>query len=431
MNSNNLSDVWADHFKHILYYVGYYRWGLFVLLKLLPVLFYRQITKNQVVKDQESAENQAYTSSDISIIIPIYEPNSNIAENVISIAKNNPKEIIIIADKTCYEAIQKVIDEIDGNEIDKTKVKVLNEENPGKRVAMVTGMKLSSGSLICFVDDDVLFMDNELLDKVVLPFCKYDKMGGVGVKQVAKPRNGKSFNVAEVMADMRLATRYIEIRSTTVVYKGTSCISGRTACYRADIIRNETFYQAFLNEMFFGMLLQSGDDKFITRYVINQGYKTYHQLNHDTRVATTFESGWKYIQQCLRWRRNTWRSDLTFLFSERKVWKTNFFTAFLLLDKLFLPFFMLYGLVVIPVYSIFYKDYIIFVVWTVWLILTRILKLVHYFYYNPSKIFYIPIFIAFQYFNVFISFYSLFTIYDRKWGSRSVGVVNNQVVRGN
>jgi glycosyltransferase involved in cell wall biosynthesis len=328
MNSDYLSDTWIYHFRHIIYYVGYYRWGLFLLLKFLPVLFYRQITKKQVVQDEESTNNLAYKVSDISIIIPIYEPNSNIAENVISIAKNNPKEIIIVADQTCYEAIQKIIDEISENGIDKTKIKVVNEENPGKRVAMVTGMKLSSGSLICFVDDDVLFMDHELLDKVVLPFCKYDKMGGVGVKQVAKPKNGTSFNVAEVMADMRLATRYIEIRSTTVVDKGTSCISGRTACYRADIIRNETFYQAFLNEMFFGMLLQSGDDKFLTRYVINQGYKTYHQLNHDTRIATTFESGWKYIQQCLRWRRNTWRSDITFLFWNARYGKQIFLRRF-------------------------------------------------------------------------------------------------------
>ncbi len=35
--------------------------------------------------------------------------------------------------------------------------------------------------------------------------------------------------------------------------------------FRTNIIKNEEFYDFFLNEKFFGMQLQSGDDKALTR----------------------------------------------------------------------------------------------------------------------------------------------------------------------
>ena len=92
---------------------------------------------------------------------------------------------------------------------------------------------------------------------------------------------------------------------------------------------------------------------------------------------------------------------------------------------------MLYGLIVVPTYSILYSDYYIVIVWLIWLLVSRYLKLVHYFYFNPTKIIYLPVYIVFQYFNVGVSFYTLFTLHNRTWGSRSINIVNNQIVREN
>jgi hypothetical protein len=201
-------------------------------------------------------------------------------------------------------------------------------------------------------------------------------------------------------------------------------------CFRTSVIAEDAFHRAFMNETLFGVHLLSGDDKFLTRYVINKGYKTYHQLQGCCVLTTTFEPRpKKHLSQLVRWSRNTWRSDIIALFIERMIWLHNPFTAFLLFDKLFSPFFLFYGFVLIPIYSLMRMDWLIFVGWIVWLNFSRFLKLVLHFRRVPEHVIFLPIWIIYQYLMAFIRIFALFTMLQTQWGNRSVKVVNNQVVR--
>jgi hypothetical protein len=207
-------------------------------------------------------------------------------------------------------------------------------------------------------------------------------------------------------------------------------------------------YKTFLNEKFLCLNVLSGDDKFLTRWVINNGYKTYHQLMHDCELSTPFEKGVRLFQQFIRWSRNTWRSDFNCMFIERKVWKNNPYTAFVMFDKIFTPFLMIGGLVYTFVLCFTHKplitvnvlpkaygttkdgfDYPLFIGYMIWLLISRTLKLYYYLWEFPHHIVYIPMFIFFQYVQALIRLYALVTLYERGWGTRKIEVKGNEIVR--
>jgi hypothetical protein len=66
--------------------------------------------------------------------------------------------------------------------------------------------------------------------------------------------------------------------------------------------------------------LMSGDDKFMTRWVVKRGWKMRMQLSPECTLATTFKPDGKFFKQILRWTRNTWRSDFKSLVLERHIW---------------------------------------------------------------------------------------------------------------
>jgi glycosyltransferase involved in cell wall biosynthesis len=378
-----------------------------------------------------------FTPSDVTVIVPVYQPPPSFKANMASLIQNGPAKIFIVADITCERKIHDIVDTLN---CDHGLVEIIPEPRPGKRAALSMGLMAVQTRLTCFVDDDCQWCSDDFLKQLIKPFNNRT-IGAVGSKQIMRPSEKapkeeggdpifRKARILEIMADFRLSVRYIDLMATTAVDRGASCVSGRTMCFRTEAIAEDAFHSAFLNETLLGIHLLSGDDKFLTRYVINKGYKTYHQLQTKCILTTTFESRpKKHLSQLVRWSRNTWRSDIIALFIERQIWLQNPFTAFLLFDKLFTPFFLFYGFVLIPVYSLMRMDYFIFVGWIGWLHFSRFLKLVLHFKRKPGHIIFLPIWIFYQYLMAFVRIYALITMLQTQWGNRDVKVVNNQVIR--
>jgi hypothetical protein len=66
--------------------------------------------------------------------------------------------------------------------------------------------------------------------------------------------------------------------------------------------------------------LISGDDKFMTRWIVSHKWKMAMQIAPECTLATTFKADGKFFMQILRWTRNTWRSDFKSLVLERDIW---------------------------------------------------------------------------------------------------------------
>lgn len=433
--------TWTDYAIYVPFWLGVARWAMFICFRVIPSLFYKQIKKIDVatldrVVDVEDPSNVTYktkgkkpktielvTKEDVTVVVTVYQPPVGFMPAMKSLAKNNPYKVLIVADITCASQVQEMLEK---EGFDMSKFVVISESQPGKRVALVTGIKLSTTKLTCLVDDDAVWCDT-FLEELILPF-QYPTIGGVGVKQVATMKTSR-WNITDVLADMRLAVRYLELRATTTVDKGCSCISGRTGCYRTFLLQTEEFYDKFLNEKFFGMQTLSGDDKFTTRWVINNGYDTYHQLYNSCKLETTFDSMSKLCVQLVRWSRNTVRSDITNLFIERKIWRRHPFTALLLFDKFLTPFVLLYGPVLLIVFFVTKGPSVEVAVGLIaWLMFSRALRICYHLYEKPHHILYIPVFIVFQYFQAFVKIYAMLTLYNRSWGTRNVTVGKGNVV---
>jgi glycosyltransferase involved in cell wall biosynthesis len=412
---------WEDFRTYLPLWVSVFRWGMFMILRLLPVLFYRVIRAPKKARGNVEEGSRLYTKDDITAIIPVYQPPPSFMKTIESLVSNGVPIILVVADITCLEKVTDMTKHL-------PQVVIIPETAPGKRSAMATGLRHVTSRLTFFVDDDIQWCDTAC-EYLLNAFNHDEKIKGVGCAHTARKEGW--CDVQMIMADMRLSIRTLELLATSVADRGASCISGRTACYVTDFLQEDQFYEEFLNEQFLGLRVVSGDDKFLTRYVMKKGGKIWHQAGSKCVLSTSFERGPKFFKQLLRWSRNTWRSDITCLFIERKVWFNNPFTAIVMFDKMVTPFFLIYGLFYIPIQAIVTKQLTLFVGWLVWLIVSRSLRIIYYLVFNPWHVIFIPFFIMFQYVQAVVRIWALLTLYERGWGTRDITFKGNTIERGN
>ena len=117
--------------------------------------------------------------------------------------------------------------------------------------------------------------------------------------------------------------RTFEVAATSNIDGGSGCLSGRTFTIRTSIVQSQRFIEDFTHEKFLGWisLVAADDDNFVTRYLVNHGWKTVYQFAKEAELFTTLENNPKFLGQCVRWRRTTWRSNFTSLFVERVIWR--------------------------------------------------------------------------------------------------------------
>ena len=92
-----------------------------------------------------------FTTLDVTVVVPVYEPPPAFKTNIASLAENGPAKICIIADITCVDKIRAIVDTLEsGQEL----IEVIPESLPGKRAALSTGLRAVTTRLTCFVDDE-------------------------------------------------------------------------------------------------------------------------------------------------------------------------------------------------------------------------------------------------------------------------------------
>lgn len=144
--------------------------------------------------------------------------------------------------------------------------------------------------------------------------------GSGGLQTLERPSNP---NFWDFLSAAYLHRRTFEVAATAHIDGGISCLSGRTFGIRTEIVQNQRFIDEFRNEKWLGLfpLVAADDDNFVTRYLVNHGWKIAIQFAKGAKLTTTLENNPKFISQCVRWRRTTWRSNFTSLFIEGVVWR--------------------------------------------------------------------------------------------------------------
>ncbi|KAI0779293.1 glycosyltransferase like family 2-domain-containing protein [Fomes fomentarius] len=405
----------SDHFPVFVPFgvIGFYRY-LWYIIRIIASLTYRHVPL---------PENPTYIAEeDVTIIVPTIDAGEEFKEAAHSWLVGKPKEIVIITEEKMLGPLQDL-----ANAVDPERIRVLTVPFANKRLQMSHGIKNTTTDIIVFADDDAIWPPTML--PYILACFEDQKVGGVGTSQRVQPV-GKSMTVWEVLAAFRLSIRNIEISSSTHIDGGLPCLSGRTAAYRTVILKDPEFLHGFTHDYWLGKYqLNSGDDKFLTRWMVTHGWSTYVQCCKEAELLSTMKPNWRFLKQVLRWTRNTWRSDLRSLFTERQIWTSHPYVAYTMVDKLFNPLTLLAG----PFFVgyIVYKTFIpvekggyhlpwnVLVSYFIWLFATRTAKLLPHLWHRPQDVIHIPAFILFGYYFSIMKLYALFTLHETGWGTRA------------
>eukprot|EP00474_Spongospora_subterranea_P002358 CRZ02816.1 hypothetical protein [Spongospora subterranea] len=391
--------------------------GIIGLIRL--VLFLFRFVCYLLYKPQipSSKRLNTFSSSDVTIIVPTIDCGPEFASAAAQWVKNSPAEIIVVTTDACFPQIQAMVYNFDqGSGL----FRVLSVPEANKRVQLMEGVNASRTAILAFSDDDAIWSD-DFIKWMLVPFDS-PKIGGVGSSQAMTPCGDRA-TVWEVLADMRLSMRMMEAASTSRVDGGISCLSGRTAVYRREIMADPDLREKFVSEKWRGKYsLHSGDDKFLTRWLVSHGWEMSFQKHERALLLTTFKPNWHFLKQLLRWTRNTWRSDFTSLFIDRKIWRRYPYVAMNMLDKMLNPITLLIG----PVFIIYamvmhprWSPYAIGASEVVWLFFSRYIRLAEHWRRKQWDIVYLPLYIVFNYFFALMKVYALCTLHITGWATRT------------
>ncbi|HYH29373.1 MAG TPA: glycosyltransferase [Pseudonocardia sp.] len=377
--------------------LGLFRWGCW-LVRRIPAVMYRPVLDEFRLP--------------MSIVVPVYQEDPAVfAAAIESWLANDVEEVILVidaSDRTCQEIAKRY------------PVTVVITTVPGKRDALRRGWRKARTDLVALVDSDTLWAP-DVATEVCKPFAD-PRMGGVGTRQSVYGSTGFLSRITDMFLDHRY---FDENASQSYLGKAVSCLSGRTAVYRRQLLLE--IEAEFMDETFWGVPCLSGDDKRLTTLVLERGYLTYMQRTAE--VWSTFPDRWRiFFKQRLRWARNTWRSDMRAL-SRSWAWRHPFL-AYTMIDKGVSSFTLLLGPIFMIV-ALATQNWVFAGVLALWWQISRSAKLLPHIRRKPSSFFLVPGYVAVSWVMALIKLQALCTIRRQRWLTREVAVENGEVVRTN
>ncbi|KAI9766689.1 MAG: hypothetical protein M1840_006333 [Geoglossum simile] len=263
------------------------------------------------------SEKPTLNSKDVTIIIPTIDGGgSDFQQTLRTLLLTDPSEIILVTVDINLQRVKAIAQSIHSSQI-----RVISVPRANKRRQICYALPEVTTKITVFADDDV-FWPPKILDWILAAFER-PEIGGVGTCQ--RLRRANSPNIWGFLAALYLERRNFEISANTNIDGGVSCLSGRTVAYRTHILQNSEFTHGFTHEYWLGKYqLNTGDDNFITRWVVSYGWRIYIQCHPEAELETTLEDSPRFLRQCLRWSRSNWRSNLTSMLYERHIWTLVF-----------------------------------------------------------------------------------------------------------
>ena len=202
-------------------------------------------------------------------------------------------------------------------------------------------------------------------------------------------------------------------------------MSGRTSAHRTEILNDESFITGFKNEYLdtwigrFGPL-NADDDNFITRWMVEHDHKIRIQYSEEACIQTTVGEYPKFLSQCMRWARTTWRSNPRSLCS-RKIWTTQWWSVYAVhITSLFNFALIVDGALLYMAWIRLEAPNPAIVALLLWILCSKLVKPWPHFRRHPWDLRYLPGYILFGYVHSVIKFVALVTFGNVAWGSRSL-----------
>lgn len=353
----------------------------------------------------------------MTVILPSLDGEGEELERTIaSILRNEPKELILVTIDENRHKLQATINKTPAATQGRLRCQSVKQAN--KRRQMARAIPEVTTPITVFADDDVDW-PRQTLNYILAPM-EMPKIGGVVTCQRLRRAENPTFSqrIYNFLGALYLERRNFDCAATSNIDGGVPCLSGRTCAYRTEIIKDQAFTSGFTDEKWwFGQYqLNADDDNFITRWLVNHDWDIYMQYHPDCEVQTTLEDNPKFLKQCLRWARSNWRSNLSSLFAERKIWLDQPWSTYAVhLTTLSPPALIGDGFLWYFIHraTFFWTAEDRFLATTLllgWMIFSKFIKLVTHFVRYPVDIFLWPVSILFGWFHGAIKMYALFTL---------------------
>lgn len=280
----------------------------------------------------------------VSVVVPIYnEPEENLRHCIESIINTEgEKEIILVNDCSTQPHVGVVIVEYANRYPDM--VRVLNlTRNSGKRRAQIEAVKRASNPYIVTVDSDSL-LDKKALLEITKPFTDIN-IGAVTGEILVE---NKVKNALTRILTARYWSAFNFERESLNRLGIVTCCSGPLTCYRKELLL--PLLEGYDKESFLGVPCTFGDDRYLTRMILQQGYQTAY---NSAAKATTYvpESFKDFLKQQLRWKKSFIRESIMILpFAEKRGGILLFETVY----NLILPILGLLARIVLIIYVVYH-----------------------------------------------------------------------------
>lgn len=242
-----------------------------------------------------------------SVIIPVVDEPLDLFRQVLSlIIEQQPTEVIVVINGKRNEALEGVCEEF-------PTVKHLWTPIAGKRNALKVGVAASTQPISVLVDSDTIWTTytdatgtHRTLHELVKPFAD-PTVGGVTTRQrILDPERSWITRWADWLENTRAL--YSMPAQSTLGQIG--CLPGRTIAFRREILVR--CMDDFMSEKFLGVYLEVSDDRTLTNYTLQQGYRTVYQFNSLVYTDAPLKVK-KLFKQQLRWARGSQYNTLRML----------------------------------------------------------------------------------------------------------------------
>jgi cellulose synthase/poly-beta-1,6-N-acetylglucosamine synthase-like glycosyltransferase len=231
----------------------------------------------------------------VTVAIPVYKEDPALFRKCCeSVKRQNPDQFIVVIDSG-DSTLMKIAKE-NGAEV------LMFNQRIGKRQALAEAWTRARNDIIVQVDSDVVLTDN-CIRELVKPFDD-PEIVGVETKHVTEPGASK---MAYVMSYIIEQNRLVNSRGLN---GGLVVVDGRCAAWRKHFLLSVK--DKMTNEYWMGVKCAIGDDRFLSREAIKQGYKTSIQESAVVKVRAP-DSFVMFLKQQIRWRRSGtkfWMKDL-------------------------------------------------------------------------------------------------------------------------
>ena len=349
------------------------------------------------------------SSSDVTVIIPTcFEAEDIFLKCIEAIVACCPAKIVVVSASRRVNLIKKCLK---AKQIDN--VEVLGVRALKKRQQMTIGLKKVETEITIFADDDVLW-PNQTYIQYLLACFEDPQVGAAGTRQ--RLRRVDSPSIWDFLGTCYLERRNFNTGATNKIDGAVSTLSGRTAAYRTTMLRNKKFYEAFQNDQYRGRVLNTDDDKFLTRWTYSHNWKIAIQCDEAAVIETTLKSNRRYLNQCTRWARAHWRGNFTVMRTTNYWWKKHpwtlyavyigqFQTPALLWDGL-----LIWVLVKATSLGSPVQAYTSIGSFVMFLLFTKTVKIIPHLRRHPSDLRLLPFAILFSYFHGLINIWALLTL---------------------